>query len=142
MIETGVLVMTNSNLILLGKILGPILILVGLLIDMYIVLYLNIVPSMGLGAVGLVTFTFVLFGTYLLTDEWDFGSGEFRKAITISVLAVFFSSFAFGAQIVITPDSVLGQVFTNYWAIVSTVVAFYFAARVVENRNSPDSLNR
>ena len=31
-------------------------------------------------------------------------------------------------------NTVIGQVFTNFWAIVSTVVAFYFAARVVDTK--------
>jgi hypothetical protein len=120
---------------LLGKIFGPLLILVGLLISIYIVWTANINPLIGLGIVGLVTFTFVLFGTYLLTKDWDFGCGEFRKAITISILAVFFATLAFGDKIVIAQDTVLGQVFNNFWAILSTVVAFYFAARVADNRN-------
>ncbi len=133
--------MTNENkLIIVGKILGPLLILSGLLISIYIVLYANINPLTGLGLVGLVTFTFVLFGTYLLTDKWNFGCGEFRKAITISVLAVFFATLAFGDQIVLAENTVIGQVFTNFWAIVSTVVAFYFASRVVDTKTlSKDS---
>ncbi|MFY9638583.1 MAG: hypothetical protein WAK14_07295 [Methanobacterium sp.] len=127
--------MTNENkLIFVGKILGPLLILSGLLISIYIVLYAKINPLTGLGLVGLVTFTFVLFGTYLLTEKWNFGCGEFRKAITISILAVFFATLAFGDQIVLAENTVIGQVFTNFWAIVSTVVAFYFAARVVDTK--------
>jgi hypothetical protein len=125
--------------IVLGKIVGPILILLGLLISIYIVSNSNVNPLTGLGLVGLVTFTFVLFGTYLLTDKWNFGCGEFRKAITISIIAVFFATLAFGDKIIIAQDTVLGQVFTNYWAIVSTVVAFYFAARVVDNKTNTDS---
>jgi len=83
---------TKNNWIVLGKISGPILILLGLLISIYIVLYYKINPLTGLGLVGLVTFTFVLFGTYLITEKWNFGCGEFRKAITISVLEVFFAT--------------------------------------------------
>jgi hypothetical protein len=132
---------TKNNWIVFGKILGPILILLGLLISIYIVLYDKINPLTGLGLVGLVTFTFVLFGTYLITEKWNFGCGEFRKAITISVLAVFFATLAFGDQIVIAENTVIGQVFTNYWAIVSTVVAFYFAARVVDNKTQSDNAN-
>ena len=133
--------MINENkLIFVGKILGPLLILSGLLISIYIVLYAKINPLTGLGLVGLVTFTFVLFGTYLLTEKWNFGCGEFRKAITISILAVFFATLAFGDQIVLAENTVIGQVFTNFWAIVSTVVAFYFAARVVDTKTlSKDS---
>jgi hypothetical protein len=125
-----------------GKIFGTLLILTGLLISIYIVISPTNNPLIGLGLVGLVTFTFVLFGTYLITDKWDFGCGEFRKAITISILAVFFATLAFGNQIIITQNTVLGQVFTNYWAIVSTVVAFYFAARVVDNKTSSDNADK
>jgi hypothetical protein len=126
----------------IGKIFGTLLILTGLLISIYIVISPTNNPLIGLGLVGLVTFTFVLFGTYLITDKWDFGCGEFRKAITISILAVFFATLAFGNQIVIAQNTVLGQVFTNYWAIVSTVVAFYFAARVVDNKTSSDNADK
>ena len=126
----------------IGKIFGTLLILTGLLISIYIVISPTNNPLIGLGLVGLVTFTFVLFGTYLITDKWDFGCGEFRKAITISILAVFFATLAFGNLIVIAQNTVLGQVFTNYWAIVSTVVAFYFAARVVDNKTSSDNADK
>jgi hypothetical protein len=77
---------------LLGKIFGPLLILAGLLSSMYFVWTAKTDPLISLGIVGLLTFTSVLFGTYLLTKEWDFGCGEFRKAITISILAVFFAT--------------------------------------------------
>jgi len=127
----GVLVITNYK-----NILGPLLILFGLLISIGLLFYTAIDPLVRVGLTGLVNFTFVLFGTYLLTNQDDFGCGEFRKAITISVLAVFFATLALGDQIVITQDTVLGQVFTNYWAIVSTVIAFYFAARVLDNRTN------
>ena len=129
----GVLVITNYK-----NILGPLLILLGLLISMGLLFYTAIDPLIRVGLTGLVTFTFVLFGTYLLTKNDDFGCGEFRKAITISVLAVFFATLALGDQIVITQDTVLGQVFTNYWAIVTTVIAFYFTARVVDNKTNQD----
>lgn len=121
------------------NILGPLLILLGLVISIGLLFYTAIDPLIRLGLIGLVTFTFVLFGTYLLTKNNDFGCGEFRKAITISILAVFFATLALGDKIVIGQDTVLGQVFTNYWAIVSTVIAFYFAARVVDNRTNNDN---
>ena len=88
-----------------------------------------------IGTCRFITFTFVLFGTYLLTDNWDFGSGKFRKAITISILTFFLATLAFANQIEIAQNTVLGQVFNNFWTIISTIVAFYFAARVVENNN-------
>lgn len=38
-------------------------------------------------------------------------------------------------------NTVIGQVFTNFWAIVSTVVAFYFAARVVDTKTLSKDVN-
>lgn len=96
---------------------------------------------MGLGLVGLITFTFVLFGSYLITKKWNFQYGEFRKAITISILAVFFATLGFGDKIVLTQDTVLSQVFNNFWAVLSTVVAFYFASRVVDKRTISQAQN-
>ena len=95
-----------------------------------------------LGLVGLVTFIFVLFGTYLVTDKWDFKCGEFRTAITISVIAVFFGTLAFGNRIFIAPSTVLSQVLSNFWWIVVTVIGFYFGSRVIDNKtNKTDSTN-
>jgi hypothetical protein len=148
MIIKGGIYMTNGKKVkrtgaewgrLLGKIFGPLLILGGLSTSMYFVWTAKTDPLIYLGIVGLLTFTSVLFGTYLLTKNWDFGCGEFRKAITISILAVFFATLAFGDKIVVAQDTVLGQVFNNFWAILSTVVAFYFAARVVDNRTKNES---
>ena len=116
------------------QIVGSIIVLVGLIISILIVLYPPTSALIGVGLVGLVTFTFVLFGMYLMTKEWDFGQGEFRKAITVSVIAVFFAILAFGDKIVVSPSTVLGEVLNNFWAILSTVIAFYFAARVADNR--------
>ena len=127
--------------ILLGKIFGPLLILAGLLFSIYFVWAAKSDPLISLGIVGLVTFTSVLFGTYLLTKEWDFGCGEFRKTITISILAVFFATLAFGDKIVLAQDTILAQVFSNFWAILSTVIAFYFAARVVDKRTTSQEQN-
>lgn len=117
-----------------ARILGPIIIVVGLAYSVWIVWTQPTGALVGVGLVGLVTFTSVLFGMFLMSKEWYFESGEFRKAITISVIAVFFAIMAFGDKIVVGPSTVLGEVLNNFWAIVSTVVAFYFAARVADNR--------
>jgi F0F1-type ATP synthase assembly protein I len=129
----------DECLVKLAKIIGSILIIVGLLISIYIVLKAPTSPLIGVGLIGLITFTTVLFGTYLITKEWEFGCGEFRKAITISVIAVFFATLAFGNSIQLNSNTILGQVFTNFWAIVTVVVAFYFGSRVIDNKTNPNN---
>jgi len=124
----------SETLIKVVKILGPIVVLIGLVLSINIVLNPPASALLGVGLVGLVTFTFVLFGVYLMTKEWDFGQGEFRKAITVSIIAVFFALLAFGDKIVVDPSTILGEVLKNFWAILVTVIGFYFAARVADNK--------
>lgn len=121
---------------------GIFLILVGLLWSIALILLNSVSPLIRLGLIGLGSFTFVLFGAYYLNQFPDFGSGEFRKAITISILVVFFASLAMGDQIQLSPDSILGQVLNNYWAILSTVIAFYFASRVLDNQTAGENVEQ
>lgn len=122
-----------------NKALGVILILFGLIGSIVLIFVGFLSPLLRLGLIGLWSFTLVLFGAYFLNQFPDFGSGEFRKAITISILVVFFASLALGDQIMLAPDSILGQVLNNYWAILSTVIAFYFASRVLDNQTTGDN---
>ena len=43
----------------------------------------------GLGTVGFGTFFSMLVGTFLITDNWELEDGEFRKALTISIISVY-----------------------------------------------------
>ena len=113
---------------------GVLLILIGLLWSIGGILFNILPPLTRLSLIGIGSFTFVLFGAYYLNEFHDFGSGEFRKAITISILVVFFASLAMGDQINLASNSILGQVLNNYWAILSTVIAFYFTSRVLDNQ--------
>jgi hypothetical protein len=122
-----------------NKKVGIILILIGLVGSIILIFFNFMQPLLRLGLIGLGSFTLVLFGAYYLNEFPDFGCGEFRKAITISILAVFFASLAMGDQIVLVQDSILGQVFNNYWAILSTVIAFYFASRVLDNQTNGEN---
>jgi hypothetical protein len=132
-------VLVISHYIPSSKTWGVGLIVIGLLWSIGLILLNVISPLIRLGLIGIGSFTFVLFGAYYLNQFPDFGSGEFRKAITISVLVVFFASIAMGDQIMLSPDSILGQVLNNYWAILSTVIAFYFASRVLDNQSTGDN---
>jgi hypothetical protein len=53
----------------------------------------------GLGIVGLGSFVVVLATAFCLSDKWDLREGEFRKALTISVGAVYFYSLAISDKI-------------------------------------------
>jgi len=124
----------------LNNYVGAILILIGLIGSILLLFVNSFSPLLRLGLIGIWSFTWVLFGAYCLNTFQDFSCGEFRKAITISILVVFFASLAMGDQIMIAPDSILGQVLNNYWAILSTVIAFYFASRVLDDQNAGDNL--
>lgn len=53
----------------------------------------------GLGTVGFGTFFAMLVGTFLITDNWELADGEFRKALTVSIISVYLFSLAFANQI-------------------------------------------
>jgi len=146
----------SYRLKLWGRVLGPIMLFLGFFISLWIIFsypkiwewtcyvfhynyYLADVTTekhlIFLGFLGFFNFVIVLFGMYFMTDTWEFGEGEFRKAITISILTVFFAIWALGDKIVInTSNIVLDGLFTNFWIIVTTVIGFYFASRAYENR--------
>jgi hypothetical protein len=110
-------------------------------------------PIIGIGIIGLGTFVVVLAGAFCLSDKWNLHAGEFRKALTISIISVYFSSLAFSNKIVtynvtnettgnltnaigfanangtstLTQWTLVEPIFNNLWAIVIVVVSFYFA---------------
>jgi amino acid transporter len=56
------------------KIFGPFIILINFIIVYLIIfVYPNENPLYTIGLAGLLTFIFVLFGVYLMTDTWGFG---------------------------------------------------------------------
>ena len=121
-------------MVVFGKIIGPLLILTGLLISIYIVLYSRTDPIIGLGLVGLLLSHLHSLDHIYLQIIGTLEAVNLGR-LTISILTFFLATLAFANQIEIAQNTVLGQVFNNFWTIISTVVAFYFAARVVENNN-------
>ncbi len=103
-------------------------------------------PYYGLGFVGFGTFLVMLVGTFLITDNWDLNDGEFRKALTISIISVYFFAMAFGDKILVgtltsttnatvaaAQTTILGGLFNNLWAVVLAIVAFYFSSRAIDD---------
>ncbi|WJI09272.1 hypothetical protein FGU46_03755 [Methanobacterium sp. CWC-01] len=101
----------------------------------------------GLGTVGFGTFFAMLAGTFLITDNWELADGEFRKALTISIISVYFFSLAFANQIqaetvinatkttaTVVPSNIVGGLFNNLWAVVLLIIGFYFADKVVASK--------
>jgi hypothetical protein len=101
----------------------------------------------GLGTVGFGTFFAMLVGTFLITDNWELADGEFRKALTISIISVYFFSLAFANQIqaetvvnatkataMVIPANIVGGLFNNLWAVVLLIIGFYFTDKVVSTK--------
>jgi len=124
----------KNNWKYLGEKIGPLLILTGLLISIYIVLYSRTDPIIGLGLVGLLLSHLHSLDHIYLQIIGTLEAVNLGR-LTISILTFFLATLAFANQIEIAQNTVLGQVFNNFWTIISTIVAFYFAARVVENNN-------
>ena len=101
----------------------------------------------GLGTVGFGTFFAMLVGTFLITDNWELADGEFRKALTISIISVYFFSLAFANQIqaetvlsttkatvTVIPANIVSGLFNNFWAVVLLIIGFYFTDKVVSSK--------
>lgn len=101
----------------------------------------------GLGTVGFGTFFAMLVGTFLITDNWELADGEFRKALTISIISVYFFSLAFANQIQaetvlsttkatvsVIPANIVSGLFNNFWAVVLLIIGFYFTDKVVSSK--------
>ena len=131
------------------KILGIIVIVVGLSIVIAIAWKFKGPDGlMGLGILGLGSFVVVLFGAFCLSDKWDLQDGEFRKALTISIISVYFYSMSFSkmiytnnttnnsslmnSTITSTQWNLVEPLFNNLWAVVLAIIAFYFAAKILK----------
>lgn len=101
----------------------------------------------GLGIVGFGTFFAMLGGAFLITDNWELADGEFRKALTISIISVYFFSLAFANQIqaenvvnttkataMVIPANIVGGLFNNLWAVVLLIIGFYFTDKLVTSK--------
>lgn len=101
----------------------------------------------GLGTVGFGTFFTMLVGAFLITDNWELADGEFRKALTISIISVYFFSLAFANQIqaetvvnttkataMVIPANIVGGLFNNLWAVVLLIIGFYFTDKLITSK--------
>ncbi|MEN6328956.1 MAG: hypothetical protein ABFC91_01510 [Methanobacteriaceae archaeon] len=133
------------------KLFGILIIIFGL----SFVIWLGLIETdslKGIGIIGLGSFVVVLAGAFCLSDKWNLHAWEFRKALTISIISVYFSTMAFSNKIVTTNISSNGTnltntigfinsagdyqlhqwtlvepVFNHLWVIVGLVITFYFA---------------
>ncbi len=87
----------------------------------------------GVGLLGIIVLFFTLVGVNVLSKNRDLTTGEVRRAVAISVIAVFFGLIAVGEDITVKETSVLRPLLENFWWIVITVIGFYFGGRSAEN---------
>lgn len=104
-------------------------------------------PYKNIGVVGLGSFAVVLLGSFFLSDRWDLQGGEFRKALAISIISVYFYSMSFSDKIysfnqtttttgaasqTVIQANIVNGLFNNLWAVVLIIVGFYFAQKMLK----------
>lgn len=104
-----------------------------------VVLYLGTTPTMPLmwsvGGMGAITFFGTLILANLLSRSRDLNKGEIRKAITASVLVVYFVliSFISCTDCDIADSKYAETIVSSFTAIVGILIAFYFGSRAVKD---------
>ena len=74
----------------------------------------------------------ILIVVALLAIDGTCEDGEIRRAITLSIMILFFALIAVGKDLSVTSGTVLDKVLTNFWVVLSSVIAF-FGGRALEN---------
>jgi hypothetical protein len=86
----------------------------------------------GIGVMGLVIFVSTLLAINLMSEEDAITHGEVRTAITVAIVSVFLGLVAFARDDVLTAGSVLAATLDHFWAILVSIVGFYFTATAAE----------
>jgi hypothetical protein len=86
----------------------------------------------GVAMMGLVILVTTLLGGNILSEKKILEVHEVRTAITLTTVAMFFAMLGFAPEDVKASGTVLGEAVDHFWAVVATVVAFYFGSHTVE----------
>lgn len=82
----------------------------------------------------MIVLILTLIAIIALTGHCD--SGEVRASIALSIVILFFALVSIGNGINAPEGSILDKVLSNFWVVLSSVIAFYFAGRAIENAAS------
>ncbi len=121
--EDCIKLLYGSGIILVGFVLG-----IGLLYIFYTV----DLALFGVGLLGLIILVFTLLGLNIMSKDPILEKAEVRRAIGLSLVAVFFGLLAVSDKIKIETNTLLGNILSNYWWIIMTIIGFYFGGRSAE----------
>ena len=130
---------------------AALLIGIGFFGGILVMAYLN--NLMGLGIFGISVFFSILFGSDLLSGTTKFNTGEVRKAIAVTVIAVYLMMPGFLQNLkanspllwtlntttttavnstTTTTSTVLNGLLSNFWWVITAVIIFYFGSRIAK----------
>jgi cation transport ATPase len=107
---------------------------IDLIIIPLIIFFLKIPIQWIFIGIGLVTFFGILLTANYMSGTSPFNTGEIRKAITGSFIAVYFTflpAVTFGGSIIPSGEPVK-TIISNFTWIVGLIIVFYFGSRTVE----------
>jgi len=110
-------------------IIGSIILTLGAFIA--IVLLLKSSSLTGVGVFGVIIMFTVLIGGNILSGSFNLSTAEVRRAISISIVSVFFALLGLADKISIE-KSLLAPLIDKFWWIIVTVIVFYFGGRTLE----------
>ncbi len=108
---------------------GSVMILAGVAAG--IALMVNYDTLEGVGIFGVVVLFSMLIGSNIMSGSFDFSKAEVRRAISVSIVSVFFMLLGKADRINIE-ENLVSLMLKNFWWIIITVVVFYFGSRTIE----------
>ncbi len=89
-----------------------------------------------IGIFGVVILFTVLIGSNILSGSFNLSKAEVRRAISISIVSVFFILLGKADKIstdrISIEETLLSSMIKNFWWIIVTVIVFYFGSRTLE----------
>ena len=83
------------------------------------------------GIFGIIILFTVLIGNNLLSGSVDLSTAEVRRAISISIVSVFFALLGRADKISVDKGLIVPLI-DKFWWIIVTVIVFYFGSRTLE----------
>jgi len=109
--------------------IGSFILLIGVTIAIAVLFHTSNLT--GVGVFGVIVLFTVLIGGNILSGSFNLSTAEVRRAISISVVAVFFAFLGVADKITVEKN-LLAPVMDKFWWIIVTIIVFYFGGRTLE----------
>ena len=96
-----------------------------------ILILFNTSTLTGVGVFGVAVLFTVLIGGNILSGSFNLSTAEVRRAISISIVSVFFALLGMADKLSIE-KSLLAPLMDKFWWIIVTIIVFYFGGRTLE----------